>query len=190
MQSPVIFLARHGTPDWSMTGIRYDIAPGPPLVAQGEAEAARLGEFFAAHGVRKVYASPLVRALRTAEIAAGVGGLPVTVVEDVAEYRRDENDDAVFARFNPFFLRVWGEAATSGPIAIVSHGGPVRVMLEKLGALPDAIWHYRRQCDHQNPLPPAGAWRISNDGAPGAWRMDLQFAPGAIVPYAPQTVAV
>jgi hypothetical protein len=93
--------------------------------------------------------------------------------------------------FNPFFLRVWGEAATSGPIAIVSHGGPVRVMLEKLGALPDALWHYRRQCDHQNPLPPAG--RVAHQqrwcaGVP--WQMDLQFAPGAIVPYAPQTVAV
>ena len=173
-----------------MPGIRYDIPPGPPLVPQGEAEAAKLGEFLAEAGVRKIYASPLVRALRTAEIAAAVADLPVEVVDAVAEYRRDENDDQVFARFNPFFLRAWGEAATGGPIAIVSHGGPVRVMLERLGGLPDALAHYRRQFDHQNPLPPAGAWRISTDGQLGAWEMDLLFAPQSVVPYTPATVSV
>jgi probable phosphoglycerate mutase len=190
MNSPVIYLARHGTPEWNVPGLRYDIPPGPPLVAQGEAEAAKLGAFLAARGVRKVYTSPLVRALRTAEIAAAVAGLPVEVVDAVAEYRREENDDAVFARVNPFFLRAWGEAATTGPIAIVSHGGPVRVMLERLGVLPDAIWHYRRQFDHQNPLPPAGAWRVSNDGQPGAWQLDLHFTPQESIPYMPATVAV
>jgi broad specificity phosphatase PhoE len=190
MDSPVVYLARHGTPEWNVPGLRYDIPPGPPLVAQGEEEAAKLGEFLKSSGVRKVYASPLVRALRTAEIAAAVAGLPVEVVDAAAEYRREEDDAAVFARFNPFFLRAWGEAAAAGPIAIVSHGGPVRVMLERLGVLPDAIWHYRRQFDHQNPLPPAGAWRISNDGPPGAWQLELQFAPQEVVPYLPVTVAV
>jgi broad specificity phosphatase PhoE len=190
MNAPVIYLARHGTPIWNVPGLRYDIPPGPPLVEQGEAEAAKLGEFLAERGVRKVYASPLLRALRTAEIAAAVAGLPVEVADAVAEYRREENDDAVFARVNPFFLRAWGEAAAAGPIAIVSHGGPVRVLLERLGVLPDAIWHYRRQFDHQNPLPPAGAWRISNDGPPGAWQLDLHFSPQAVIPYTPATVAV
>lgn len=190
MNSPVVYLARHGTPEWYVPGLRYDIPPGPPLVAQGEEEATRLGAFLRDAGVRKIYASPLLRAQRTAEIAAEVAGLTVEVVDAVAEYRREENDDEVFARVNPFFLRAWGEAATEGPITIVSHGGPVRVMLERLGVLPDAIWHYRRQFDHQNPLPPAGAWRISNDGAPGAWRMELQFTPQGIIPYTPATVAV
>lgn len=41
-RQPVVFLARHGTPDWNMPGIRYDIPPGPPLVPQGEEEAAKL----------------------------------------------------------------------------------------------------------------------------------------------------
>jgi broad specificity phosphatase PhoE len=188
MDSPVVYLARHGTPIWNMPGVRYDIPPGPPLIEQGEAEAARLGEFLLSRGVRKVYASPLVRALRTAEIAAGMGGLPVEVVDAVAEYRRDETDELVFERFHPFFLRAWGEAASEGPIAIVSHGGPVRVMLERLGVLPDAIWHYRRQFDHQNPLPPAGAWSVSTNGKPGEWEMDLRFAPQEMIPYAPLMV--
>ncbi len=65
-RQPVVFLARHGTPDWNMTSIRYDIPPGPPLVPQGEEEAAKLGKFLKSQNVQLVYASPLVRARRTA----------------------------------------------------------------------------------------------------------------------------
>jgi probable phosphoglycerate mutase len=187
---PIVFLARHGTPDWSMTNIRYDIPPGPPLVAQGEEEAAKLGAFLKTQGVQFVYASPLVRARRTAEIAAEVAGVPVEVVESAAEYRREETDADVFGRVNPLFLRAWAEAAQYGPVAIVSHGGPVRVMLENLGGVPDVLWHYRRQFDHQNPLPPAAAWRVSSGAQPGAWELALQFTPGTHVPYQPATVNV
>ena len=56
-----IYLARHATPDWNRRDIRYDIAPGPDLVPQGEAEAAQLGEFLRTTGVTRIYASPLVR---------------------------------------------------------------------------------------------------------------------------------
>jgi probable phosphoglycerate mutase len=189
-RQPLVFLARHGTPDWNMPGIRYDIPPGPPLVAQGEEEAAKLGSFLRTQGVQLIYASPLVRARRTAEIAAEVAGVGVEVVDAVAEYRREENDADVFARVNPFFLRAWAEAAQYGPVAIVSHGGPVRVMLEKLGGLPDVLWHYRKQFDHQNPLPPAAAWRVSSATQPGQWQLELQFTPQAHIPYQPTTVNV
>jgi probable phosphoglycerate mutase len=187
-RQPIVFLARHGTPDWGMTNIRYDIPPGPPLVAQGEEEAAKLGAFFKTQGVQLVYASPLVRALRTAEIAAEVAGAHLEIVDAAAEYRREENDGQVFARVNPLFLRAWAEAAQYGPVAIVSHGGPVRVMLENLGGLPDMLWHYRRQFDHQNPLPPAAAWRVTTGAQPGAWELELQFAPREHIPYQPATV--
>jgi probable phosphoglycerate mutase len=189
-RQPIVYLARHGTPDWSMTNIRYDIPPGPPLVTQGEEEAAKLGAFFKAQGVQLVYASPLLRALRTAQIAAEVAGIPVEVIDGAAEYRREENDAQVFARFNPIFLRAWAEAAQYGPVAIVSHGGPVRVMLENLGGLPDMLWHYRKQFDHQNPLPPAAAWRVTGDAQPGAWNLELQFTPNQHVPYQPATINV
>lgn len=188
---PVVYLARHGTPDWSMTGIRYDIPPGPPLVAQGEAEAAKLGEFLKQAGVVKVYASPLVRAHRTAEIAAAVAGLPpVEVIEEIAEYRSGETDAGVFERLNPAFTRIWAEAAEQGPIAIVSHGGPVRVLLERLGVESDRIWHFRRQFDHQNPLPPAGAWQVTSGDQPGAWRVQFAFSPQPYTDYLPATVYV
>jgi broad specificity phosphatase PhoE len=189
-RQPIVFLARHGTPDWNMTNIRYDIPPGPPLVAQGEEEAAKLGKFLKTQGTQVVYASPLLRALRTAEIAAEIAGVPVEVLDDVAEYRREENDAQVFARVNSVFLRAWAEAAQYGPVAVVSHGGPVRVMLENLGGVPDVLWHYRKQFDHQNPLPPAAAWRVTSGAQPGTWQLDFQFSPRDYIPYQPATVNV
>jgi broad specificity phosphatase PhoE len=180
----IVYLARHGTPDWNMKEIRYDVPPGPPLVEKGVREARQLGEFLRTAGVCTVYASPLVRAHRTAELAAGVAGLPVTVVDNVAEYRREENDDAVFERFVACFEDAADEAAASGPVVIVSHGGPVRVMLERLGVSSDHVWHYRRQFDHQNPLPPAGAWELARYGA-GPWEARLVFSPQEFTEYLP-----
>jgi broad specificity phosphatase PhoE len=189
-RQPVVFLARHGTPDWNMHHIRYDIPPGPPLVPQGEEEAAKLGEFLKANGVRQIFASPLVRAHRTAEIAGEVAGVPVAVVDDIAEYRREENDQAVGSRFAPVFDQAWALAQVEGPVAIVSHGGPVRVMLDQLGILPDHAWHYRRQFDHQNPLPPAGAWAVTQDATSGEWVLRLVFSPQQHTEYLPATVYV
>lgn len=185
----VVYLARHGTPDWNMKDIRYDVPPGPPLIEKGEREARQLGEFLREAGVGAVYASPLVRAHRTAELAAAVVGLPVTVVDSVAEYRREENDDAVYERFVAFFDKAVSTASGAGPVVIVSHGGPVRVMLERLGVSRDHVWHYRRQFDHQNPLPPAGAWELTRYGA-GPWEARLVFSPQEYTPYLPAPVLV
>ena len=66
---PTIYLIRHATPDWSRTDLVYHLPPGPPLTAQGEAEAAKLGDFLRDMDVRHIFTSPLVRCLRTAEIA-------------------------------------------------------------------------------------------------------------------------
>lgn len=182
-----IYLARHATPDWNRRDIRYDIAPGPDLVPQGEAEAAQLGEFLRTTGVTRIYASPLVRTRRTAEIAAAIAGASVTIDEAVREYAREENDDAVFARFYPRLASLLTEADGDGPIAIVTHGGPVRVMLERLGLPSDEIWHYRRQFDHHNPLPPAAAWQLTPSPAGNEWAMRLAFSPTSYTDYLPAT---
>ncbi|MFN3332154.1 MAG: histidine phosphatase family protein, partial [Caldilinea sp.] len=79
LTAPVIYLARHATPDWNRKDIRYDVAPGPDLVPQGEEEAIKLGEFLHAVGVTQIVASPLVRTQRTAEIAGAVAGIPVVI---------------------------------------------------------------------------------------------------------------
>jgi len=185
---PVVFLARHATPDWNRKDIRYDVAPGPPLVPEGEEEARTLGSYFRTSGVHSIVASPLVRTLHTAELAGEVAGAAVRVEAGVAEYRREENDDAVFARYNDVFEQVWTEAEKTGPVAIISHGGPVRVMLERFGIAAEHIWHYRRQFDHQNPLPPAGAWEITR--VDDRWQANLVFAPQAFTAYTPTIVYV
>ncbi len=59
MSKQTIYLTRHATPDWSRTDIRYDIPPGPPLTAQGEAEAEKLGIFLASAGVTQTLRQPL-----------------------------------------------------------------------------------------------------------------------------------
>ena len=186
--TPTIYLARHATPDWDRKDIRYDAPPGPPLVAQGEDEAAQLGELFRQAGVHLIYVSPYLRTLRTAEIAAEVAGAPVSVSEALSEYTREDNDSIVYARLAPFFDSAWEDAKTMGPVAMITHGGPVRVLLEKLGASQDHLWHYRRQFDHQNPIPPAGAWAITRPPNPGAWQVRLAFAPCTYTEYLPEIV--
>jgi broad specificity phosphatase PhoE len=164
-----VLLARHATPDWSRRDIPYDIPPGPPLTAQGEAEAEKLGRHLLENGVRKVYASPLVRTLKTAEIAAHICGATLAVAEEIAEWRRDENEALVLARMRGFWLRAVAESRTRGPITLVTHGGCVLALLNWLNVPSDEVNHYRNQFDHRNPVPPAGAWRTSEApaGVPG-----------------------
>ena len=65
---PIVYLARHGETAWTIshqhTG-RTDL----PLTAQGEIEAARLGERLEGLTFARVLTSPLQRAVRTCELA-------------------------------------------------------------------------------------------------------------------------
>ena len=187
---PVIYLARHATPDWSRTDIPYDIPPGPPLTEQGEAEARLLGEFLQDAQARHVFASPLERTQRTAQLGGEPLGLTHTTDHAIAEYRRDENDAGVFTRLMPAMEQAWALAKAEGPVVFVTHGGCVRVLLEKLGVLPDAIMHYRRQFDHQNPAPPAGVWAFTRDAEETAWQAELVFSPTALKPWRAEVVHV
>jgi broad specificity phosphatase PhoE len=188
--SATVYLVRHATPDWNRSDIRYDIPPGPPLTAQGEAEAAKLGQFLQTAGVCKLYASPLERAQRTAQIAAGVAQVEVVEAEAVAEWRRGESEAEVLARFTPFWVAVWEESVRYGPMALVTHGGPIRLMLEHLKLERAAIDFYRKQFDRDNPAPPAGAWRITRTQQRADWQMELAFTPQPYQIFAPQPVYV
>lgn len=189
LPSPVVYLARHATPDWNRKDIRYDVAPGPDLVRQGEEEAVKLGEFLRAVGVVRIVASPLVRTQRTAEIAGAVAGIRVVIDDAVREYSREENDQLVFERFQPVLNELAGRAGAEGPLAIVTHGGPVRVMLERLGVDRDELWHYRRQFDHQNPLPPAAAWELTR-ASHDRWQTRFAFSPTPYTEYLPAVAYV
>jgi len=68
----VVYLARHGETEWSVSGQhtgRTDI----PLTARGEQDAQRLARRLAGVTFAKVFTSPLARARRTCELA-GFGG--------------------------------------------------------------------------------------------------------------------
>ena len=185
-----VYLVRHATPDWSRTEIRYDIPPGPPLTPQGEAEAAQLGAFLRENGVQRLYSSPLERARRTAEIAAGIAEADVMEAEAIAEWQRGELESAVLERFLPFWTASTLESAATGAVVLVSHGGPIRLMLEHLGVDRNELLFYRKQFDRDNPLPPAGAWRVSRPHAAVAWQIELAFTPQSFRRYEPQTVVV
>ncbi len=192
-REPKVFLARHATPDWSRRDIRYDIPPGPPLTAQGEEEALQLGAFLREQGVVTVYTSPLERTRRTAELAASVCGAALFEEHAIAEWRRDENETTVRARMLPFWERACAESQETGPVALITHGGCVLAMLNHLQVSRAEIDHYRNQCDHRNPLPPAAAWRTTRPlagaslHAAGAapWDVRLVYTPQPLQHFLP-----
>jgi broad specificity phosphatase PhoE len=185
-----VYLVRHATPDWSRTDLRYDVPPGPPLTAQGESEAEQLGAFLQQTGARQFFASPLERARRTAMIAAQVAGATVAEEAAIAEWQRGEGDGAVLERFLPFWAEVCAASSESKPLVLVTHGGPIRLLLQHLKLDQSEIDFYRKQFDRDNPVPPAGAWRVARSDENSSWRIELVFTPQPFRRYEPQTVVV
>lgn len=178
------YLIRHASPDRTRTELRYDVPPGPPLTAEGEAEAERLGAWLRGVGVAALWASPLERTRRTAELAAGVAGIPVVHgVAGLAEWVRGEAEAAVLERFRPVWHGALAEAEAGRPVGLVTHGGPVRALLRALELDEAMMEHYVRQFDNGNPMPPAGVWRTARSG-PGAaaWELGLVFSPRPFQP--------
>lgn len=65
---PVVYLARHGETEWSLSGQHTGLTD-LPLTARGERNARRLGERLSGLTFTKVFTSPLQRAARTCELA-------------------------------------------------------------------------------------------------------------------------
>ncbi|MBE7445454.1 MAG: histidine phosphatase family protein [Planctomycetia bacterium] len=84
---PVIYLARHGETDWSLTG-QYTGLTDLPLTELGERNARRLRERLKGIVFAKVFTSPLQRAARTCELA-GFGAAAV-VDHDLVEWNYGE----------------------------------------------------------------------------------------------------
>lgn len=185
-----LYLIRHATPDWSRTDIRYDIPPGPPLTAVGEAEAAQLGEFLKTTNIAHLYASPLERTTRTAQIAANTLGLAVETKLDLAEWERGELEATVLTRVRALVDEALDESETRGPLALVTHGGPIRILLADLGLARAEIDHYRKIFDRDNPVPPAGVWRIVRAVNGRLEKPELVFTPQPYTPFVPATVNV
>ena len=83
LQCPArLLLARHGQAEYESELL---MDHGGTLTKQGRGQARALGERLRSENVAHVYASTLSRAVQTAELAAGVLGVDVTVREGLVE---------------------------------------------------------------------------------------------------------
>lgn len=173
-----IFLIRHATPNWEHTDIPYDILPGPALSPKGEKEAEALAAFLKSEDVVKLYCSPFERGARTAGIVSRINEIPCVEDKDLAEWREvDEPEEHVRQRMISIFERVVKEAEETGPIGLVSHGGPIALLLQELGIDRNELTAYRKRFDTTNPLPPAGVWKIEKISGEEHWNFQLAFIP-------------
>ena len=173
-----ILLLRHASPDWDRTDIPYSIPPGPPLSPKGEKEAAALAAFLKTQGVVKLYYSPFERSARTARIISTLNGIPCVEDKRLSEWRMaDEPETLVRERMAAVFARTARESAEIGPIGLVTHGGPVALLLQELEIDPAELAPYRQRFDGPNPLPPGGAWKAESDPRDGCWDLKLEFIP-------------
>ena len=172
-----IYLVRHASPDWSMTNIPYDIHPGPPLSPKGEKEAEALAVYLKAQGIVRLYYSPFARSARTAQIILARTRIPCIEEIRLVEWQKDEKADKVAERMSLVFDDIARESAVIGPVALVSHGGPIACLLQSLGIEKDTLSIFRKKFDGSNPLPPAGVWTADWNEDEKTWHLNPQFMP-------------
>ena len=84
-----LILVRHGLP------VRREVVEGPAdpeLSVEGQDQSARLANYLATESIAAIYSSPMKRAFQTAEPLAVKTNLPISIVDDVAEYDRLSNE--------------------------------------------------------------------------------------------------
>jgi phosphoserine phosphatase len=107
-----ILLARHGETPWNAEG-RYQGQIDIPLSPVGESQAAALGERLKETPIARAVASPLSRALRTAQLALGeTRSVTLTTDPDLQEIAHGEWEGLLASEINdkdPARLRAWRE---------------------------------------------------------------------------------
>jgi broad specificity phosphatase PhoE len=155
--------------------IPYDVPPGPALTAEGEAQARLVGEYLLPLRIARLYSSHFLRAKQTAAIAADQLGLTVHIERGISEWHASERARDVVARVEPVLERIKQESESEGPVCLVSHGGPIGVMLRKLGMNREQVDAYRSTFGGSTPSPHAGIWRVTANE--GRWEYALVFQP-------------
>lgn len=78
-----LILIRHGLP------VRSAETSDPPLTDEGHDQARRAARWLADDGIAAVYASPMLRAVQTAEPFVRASGLPLATEPGVVEFNRE-----------------------------------------------------------------------------------------------------
>lgn len=119
-----LIIARHGnTFDAGDTPTRVGRRTDLPLVASGEAQAKRIGDYLRRHQMVPdvVFAASLKRSYETARLAAEAAGRDLSITIDArfneVDYGPDENqpESAVVARIGDQALRDWNDHAKVPP---------------------------------------------------------------------------
>jgi broad specificity phosphatase PhoE len=151
-----ILLARHGETDWNVDR-RVQGHSDTPLNDKGRGQARALAEELAGEPIDAVYSSDLLRAHETARIVAEQRGLDVTAIRDLREKNFGTWEGLTDVEINERFpqtldlsWRDWGDGETRQEMAdrvlaalhriaethpgqrvlVVSHGGPLRAVLQ------------------------------------------------------------
>ena len=172
-----LYLIRHATPDWDRKDIAYNIPPGPPLIEKGEKEALQLGGFLRGRGLKRLYFSPMERTARTAQIAGAAAHIPLEERADLIEKPPEESVDDLITRIWSFWERCIDESDPQGSIGIVTHGGPVSIILSGLKMDAALLDKHRHMFDGDNPMPPAGVWEVTRKDENSPWEFKLVFIP-------------
>lgn len=127
-----LFLLRHGETEWNQTG-RFQGITDVPLGERGRQQAAALALSLMAEALGAVYASPLCRALETAQLIAAPHGLAVETCPALHEMDLGQLEGASRETFLTEFADLaaqWRESAWN----VQMPGG------ESLPQLQDRVW--------------------------------------------------
>ena len=164
-----LYLIRHAHPKQN-TGIAYDRVPGPPLDAEDQTEAAAAAAYLSNCALQALYASPLDRTQQTAAAIAATTALQPVTLDALAEHRNDESFEAVKGRMRELLRLI--EASGHATIGFVSHGSPIKALLQILSNDKIDLGPYNFL---GNPAPTAGIWCATRTA--NGWDLALVFEP-------------
>lgn len=149
------YFIRHGETDFNRLGLctgSSDI----PLNQKGLEQAEIAAKWLHKEPVEQIVASPLSRAIKTAEIISATLQKPITIIDDLKEYCSGEREgqskiddnfshrwlkdqppmgaETVF-EFEERVLRgIWKALENAGPVLVVAHAGVYSVVARALGS--------------------------------------------------------
>jgi len=152
-----LYLIRHGVTDWNTLG-RMQGRSDIPLSPLGERQAEAVAAYLASVSFEAVFTSDLARAVETGRRIAERHGIGIRALPDLREtmlgdweglteaeiVARGEGERLAQYRRNPAAVRPPGSESVASIVAVVGHGGSLRVLFcEALGAPARCMFAFR-----------------------------------------------